>query len=115
MALEPVALFALLSLCLALRLFFEVSLFGYYLMPVSVLLLLVEITSGRIRLMYVIWTGIVTWTTVGGGLVDHGTFVGVAVGVWQFLIVSIAVYLAARPLLASTKALSATATIVPNY
>jgi hypothetical protein len=112
--LEPVALLALLALCLALRLFFEVSLFGYYVMPVSLLLLLVEIASGRIRLTYVVWTGIVTWTTVGGGLVDRGTFAGVAVGVWQFVIVATAGYLAAKPLLASMRVLSTTST-TPSY
>lgn len=101
--LEPVALLSLLSLSLALRLAFEVSLFGYYLMSVSVLLLLVEIALGRIKVMYLAWTGIATWATVGGGLVNHGTFAGVAVQVWQLLIVGGAVYLAASPLLAITR------------
>jgi hypothetical protein len=99
-ALEPVALLALLGLSLALRLWFEVSLFGYYLMPVSVLLLIAEIAAGRLRLLYVIWTVVATWATVSGGLVNHGTFAGVDVGLWQFLIAGVAVYLAARPLLA---------------
>jgi hypothetical protein len=98
--LEPVALLSLLALSLALRLAFEVSLFGYYLMSVSVLLLLVEIAMGRIKVMYIAWTAVATWATVGGGLVDHATFAGVAVQVWQLLIVAGAVYLAANPLLA---------------
>jgi len=82
---------------------FEVSLFGYYLMSVSVVLLLMEIAVGRIRLMYIGWTAIATWATVAGGLVDHGTFVGVDVRVWQVLIVIGAVYLAACPLFAATE------------
>jgi hypothetical protein len=98
-SLEPVALLSLLSLSLALRLAFEVSLFGYYLMSFSVLLLLVEIAEGRIKIAYIVWTGVATWATVGGGLVDHATFAGVAVYVWQLLIVGGAVYLAASPLL----------------
>lgn len=101
--LEPLALLSLLSLSLALRLVFEVSLYGYYLMSVSVLLLLVEIATGRIRVLYIVWTGIATWATVGGGLVDHGAFVGVAVQVWQLLIVGGAIYLAASPLLVATR------------
>ena len=102
-ALEPVALLSLLSLSLALRLAFEVSLFGYYLMSVSVLLLLVEIAVGRIKVAYIVWTAVATWATVDGGLVDHGSFAGVAVQVWQLLIVAGAVYLAATPLLAVTR------------
>jgi hypothetical protein len=98
-SLEPVALLSLLSLSLALRLAFEVSLFGYYLMSFSVLLLLVEIAEGRIKIAYIVWTGVATWATVGGGLVDHSTFAGVAVQLWQLLIVGGAVYLAASPLL----------------
>ncbi len=101
--LEPLALLSLLSLSLALRLAFEASLYGYYLMSVSVLLLLVEIVAGRIKLLYIVWTAIATWVTVGGGLVDHGTFAGVAVQVWQLLIVAAAVYLAAPQLLATER------------
>jgi hypothetical protein len=99
-ALEPVALLSLLALALALRLAFEVSLFGYYLMSVSVLLLVVQIAVGRVSVLYVAWTAVATWATVGGGLVDHTTFAGVAVQVWQLLIVAVAVYLAVQPLLA---------------
>jgi hypothetical protein len=98
-SLEPVALLSMLSLSLALRLAFEVSLFGYYLMSFSVLILLVEIAAGRIKIAYVVWTGVATWATVGGGLIDHATFAGVAVQVWQLLIVGGAVYLATSPLL----------------
>jgi predicted neutral ceramidase superfamily lipid hydrolase len=99
-SIEPVALLSLLALSLALRLAFEVSLYGYYLMSISVLLLLVEIARGRIRVLYVVWTAVATWATVGGGLVDHSTFAGVDVQVWQLLIVAIALYLGASPLLA---------------
>jgi len=108
--LEPVALLALLALSLALRLAFEVSLYGYYLMSVSVLILLVEIAVGRINVTFVVWTGVATWTTIGGGLVDHARFAGVIVQVWQLLIVGGAVYLAARPLLAITRTESPIAT-----
>jgi hypothetical protein len=100
-ALEPAALLSVLTLSLALRLAFEVSLFGYYLMSVAVLLLLLEIALGRIGVLYVVWTALATWATVGGALVDHGTFAGVAVQAWQLLIVVGAVYLAARPMLAT--------------
>jgi hypothetical protein len=106
MAREPVALLSLLSSSLALRLAFEVSVFGYYLMSVSVLLLIVEIARGRIRVSYVVWTAVATWATVGGGLVDHGSFAGVVVQVWQLLIVGGAVCLAAGPLLAISKSQS---------
>jgi hypothetical protein len=101
--LEPVALLSLLSLSLALRLFFEVALYGYYLMSVAVLLLLLEVAVGRLKVLYVVWTAVATWMTVGGGLVDHRTFAGVDVQVWQLLIVGTALYLALRPLLDSMR------------
>jgi multidrug transporter EmrE-like cation transporter len=103
-----------LSLSLALRLAFEVSLFGYYLMSLSVLLLLVEVAEGRIKIAYIVWTGVATWATVGGGLVDHATFAGVAVQVWQLLIVGGAVYLAARPLLRVARHESASEMTTPS-
>jgi hypothetical protein len=99
-SLEPVALLSLLALSLALRLTFEVSLYGYYLMAVSVFLLLLEIAAGRIKVIFIVWTGVATWLTVDDGLVDHGSFAGIAVQFWQLLIVGVAAYLAARPLLA---------------
>lgn len=102
-ALSAVTVLALLSTAVVLRLYFEVSLFGYYLMPISVLLLLLEISLGRIRLTYVVWMGIATWATVGGGLVDHRSFAGIPVGIWQFLIVSVAGCLALRPMLTAMK------------
>jgi hypothetical protein len=99
--LEPLTLLSLLALSLAMRLAFETTLYGYYLMSVSVLLLLVQITAGRIKVLYIVWTGIATWATVGGGLVDHGTFAGIAVQLWQLLIVVGAIYLAAQQLRAA--------------
>ena len=72
-------------------------------MSVAVLLLLAEIAVGRIKLLYLAWTAVATWATVGGGLVDHATFAGIAVQVWQLLIVAGAVYLAASSLLTVTK------------
>ena len=106
--LEPAPFLALLALSLALRLSFEVSLFGYYLMSFSVLLLLVEVSVGRIRLLYVLWTAAATWATVDGGLVNRATFAGIDVGVWQFLLVVVALYLAARPLLTAARQASPT-------
>jgi hypothetical protein len=102
-SLEPVAMLSLLSLSIVLRLAFEVSLFGYYLTSVSVLLLLVQITVGRIMVAYIASIAVETWATVGGGPVDHGTFAGVEVPVWQLLNVAGAVYLAASPLPATTR------------
>jgi hypothetical protein len=113
-SLEPVALLSVLSLSLALRLAFEVSLFGYYLMSLSVLLLLVEVAEGRIKIAYIVWTGVATWATVGGGLVDHATFAGVAVQVWQLLIVGGAVCLATRPLLHVARHESASEMTTPS-
>ena len=59
-ALEPVPLISLLATALALRLVFEVSLWAYYFMAASVLLVLLEVIRGRIRGIVVGWLALMT-------------------------------------------------------
>ena len=54
-ALAPVALVALVAVCLSLRLVFEQQLFGYYFMALSVSLVLLDVIRGRIRPSLVAW------------------------------------------------------------
>ncbi len=54
-ALQPVALIALVAVCLSLRLVFEQQLFGYYYMALSVSLVLLDVVRGRIRPSLIAW------------------------------------------------------------
>jgi hypothetical protein len=52
---RPQALVALLAVSLALRLVFEVNLFGYYFMPTAVALIALDIVGGRLRIETIGW------------------------------------------------------------
>jgi hypothetical protein len=58
--LEPANLIALVGVSMVFRLIFEVNLFGYYFMATSVLLILVDVASGRLRGETMAWLGLVT-------------------------------------------------------
>jgi hypothetical protein len=59
-ALDPDILVALLALSLSLRLVFEVDLWGYYFMPLSVSLLLLDVMRGHVRSQTIAWLALVT-------------------------------------------------------
>jgi hypothetical protein len=59
-ALAPDILVALLALSLSLRLVFEVDLWGYYFMPLSVSLLLLDVMRGHVRSQTIAWLALVT-------------------------------------------------------
>ena len=59
-ALEPAPLFAILALSFTFRLMFEVSFWGYYLTAVAVMLVVLDVVSGRIRGQVVAWLALVT-------------------------------------------------------
>jgi len=52
---EPVALMSLVALSLALRLVFEPEVFGYYVMALSVALILLDVICGHIRSVLIVW------------------------------------------------------------
>ena len=58
--LSPAALLRLVTISLALRLVFEVNLFGYYFMAVAVALVVLDVTRGRLRGVTLAWLGLVT-------------------------------------------------------
>ena len=58
--LEPLALVSLVGVSLALRLVFEENLWGYYFMALTVMLILVESVSGRLRAGVIAWLLTVT-------------------------------------------------------
>jgi hypothetical protein len=53
-------LVALVATCLALRLVFEVNLFGYYFMATAVALLALDVVMGRLRLVTICWIAVTT-------------------------------------------------------
>jgi hypothetical protein len=65
-ALEPTALVALVALSLSLRLLFETSLYGYYLMALAVTLVLLDVVQGRFRPALVVWLVVVSLACLVG-------------------------------------------------
>jgi len=58
LALGPVALISLIATSISLRLIFEQNLFGYYFMALAVLLVVLDIVSGRLRGQLIAWIGL---------------------------------------------------------
>ena len=58
-ALESIPLVSLVAICVSLRLVFEQDLFGYKFMPLAVLLVMLDVVSGRIRGKLVAWLALV--------------------------------------------------------
>ncbi len=59
-ACRSIPLVSLIATALALRLVFEVSLFGYYFMALSVALITVDMVVGRLRVVTIVWIAVVT-------------------------------------------------------
>ena len=101
--LNPLPLLSLVATSLSLRLVFEQSLFGYYFMAVAVVLVLLDVTQGRVRPSVITWLALVTlvfnplpW---GSDLVHNA----LPLWFWQPLLVPFAVVLAMRPLIATVR------------
>jgi hypothetical protein len=97
--LEPVPLLSLIGTCLAIRLVFEVNLFGYYFMAAGVTLIMLDIAMGRIRGQTIAWLGLTTiafnpvhWgfysniTTWSGTLYRAVPYVLIAIGILAIVI-----------------------------
>lgn len=65
---EPVAFMSLITLSLSLRLVFETSLYGYYLTPLAVALVLREVIRGAIRPAVVVWLAVASLAYMVGTL-----------------------------------------------
>jgi hypothetical protein len=96
--LEPIPLIALIATSLCLRLIFEVNLWGYYFMAMTVLLIILEIINGRIRVSLLVWIVLVTWASVDGGLSNRSSFHSFPIWLLQAVLVSSALLLATKPL-----------------
>jgi len=100
--LEPAPLTALVATALSFRLIFEVNLWGYYFMAVAVLLVILDVISGRIRVLLLIWFALVVIaffpTSDPTAVFRTATPLWLPLWTWQLLLVPIAVALAASPL-----------------
>jgi len=103
--LNPGHLLSLVTLCLCLRLVFEVNVLGYYFMAVATTLLLGDVLRGRLRLSLVVWLALVTVVTLN--VFDTSASLH-AVVFWQVVLVASALALALGPLLERTPRVSAT-------
>jgi hypothetical protein len=97
--LMPVPLVSTVCLSLCLRLVFEVNLFGYYFMAVSVLLLLLDVVRARVRPSLVAWIALVTAASMKGGLSNNPTHSTFPIWLLQIVLVTSATALAAGPLI----------------
>jgi hypothetical protein len=105
--LEPVPLLSLCAMVLCLRLIFEVGLFGYKFMAVTVVLGLLDVMRGRVRAVLVVWVVLIgvafhpfTW---GLDSLRSSSAFWFPLWLWQLVLVPIVIYLAAGPFLSFAK------------
>jgi len=101
--LEPVPLISLITTTLAVRLVFEVSLWGYYLFAVTLMLIVLNVVCGRIRPYLVAWIALtaVAFYPPTWGIETLGQ--EVPRWLWQIVLVSSALVLAAGPLVRAVR------------
>ena len=98
-ALDPIPLASLIATSLCLRLVFEVNLFGYYFMAVSVSLIVLNVIRGRFQPFLVAWLALVTFAYDPLRWGNHPWTYSIPMVLDQFLLVPTAVALAVVPLL----------------
>jgi hypothetical protein len=96
--LEPLPLASVVATSLALRLVFEVYLYGYYFMAVGVMFIVLDVLQRRISLYSIGWIAVVTLAFDPVRFGGDPLYV-VPVWVWQLLLVPTAITLAVRPLI----------------
>jgi hypothetical protein len=101
--LEPVPLISLITTSLDLRLVFEVSLWGYYLFAVTLMLIVLNVVCGRIRPCLVAWIALtaVAFYPSTWGMETLGQ--EVPRWLWQIVLVSGALALGAGPLVRAAR------------
>jgi hypothetical protein len=101
--LKPVPLISLITTTLTVRLVFEVSLWGYYLLAATLMLVVLNIVCGRISLYLVAWIALtaVAFYPPTWGLEDLGQVV--PRWIWQIVLVSSALALGAGPLVRAAR------------
>jgi uncharacterized membrane protein len=101
--LEPVPLISLIATALTFRLVFEVNLWGYYFLAITVSLIVLSVVSGRIRLYLLAWLALVALafnpTAWGSDVFAQD----VPRWLWQVILVTGAWAMASDPLIAAVR------------
>jgi hypothetical protein len=97
-ALDPVPMLSLMAVSLLLRLAFEINLWGYYFMAVSVVLIVIQIIRQRINWWFVVWLALVTYAAIDGGLANRPAIEPLPVSLWQVVLVLWALAFSFEPL-----------------
>jgi hypothetical protein len=95
---DPVLLLSLVAVALTIRLVFEVNLWGYYFMAVTVVLIVRQAVQRRISWLFVLWLGIATYAAIDGGLANRPALAPWPMSLWQAILVPWALVLASDPL-----------------
>ena len=96
--LQPFLLLTLVATSLSLRLIFEVNVWGYYFMAVSVVLCLVDVLRRRIRMMYILFLALVTLASIKGGIGDATAIFDLKPWMSQIVLAPFALILAISPI-----------------
>jgi len=104
--LNPRLLTSLIATSLALRLVFEVNLWGYYFAAASVLVIALHVIERRVSLSLIVFFVVVTFASADFGLANRPPFIEVPISIWQIVLVPWILILAARPLLESNDSLT---------
>jgi hypothetical protein len=96
-ATEATPLLALAATALALRLLFQGNFYGYHVMAVAVMLIVLDAARGRLRPTLLAWFALVVVAWSSGDLDRHNTFLPFPVWFWQLSIAFGALALAAVP------------------
>jgi hypothetical protein len=81
--LRPVPLISLIAVSMLWRLVFEINVWGYYFMAVTVMLLVLAAVSGRLRLGIVAWVIVVSLASADAEMVQRPWYDPIPMWVWQ--------------------------------
>jgi hypothetical protein len=95
---DPVILLSLVAASLTFRLVFEVNLWGYYFMAVTVVLIVCQALQCRVNWFFVLWLVIVTYAAIDGGLANRPALAPWPMSLWQAVLIPWALALACEPL-----------------
>jgi hypothetical protein len=99
---EPHLLISLIATSLALRLVFEVNLWGYYFAAASIMIVMLHVIERRVSLSLITFFVVISYASADFGLVNRPSFIAVPVWLWQIILVPWILILASRPLLGAS-------------
>ncbi len=95
---DPVVLLSLVAVSLTFRLVFEVNLWGYYFMAVSVVLIVRAAIQRHVSWLFVLWLIVVTYAAIDGGLANRPALAPWPMSLWQAILVPWVIALSFEPL-----------------